>query len=143
MRKKIGFISTVIILINLIVSINLQAQEKSKIPGLDTCISNKFKNLQTGSMPGASVLVAQNGDIVYQNGFGYADIEKKIPVTPDTKFKIGSVSKQFTAVAILKLQAEGKIKIDDTLSKFIPDFPRGNESNNLSTSYTYIRNPQF
>jgi CubicO group peptidase (beta-lactamase class C family) len=127
MRKKIGFISTVIILINLIVSINLQAQEKSKIPGLDTCISNKFKNLQTGSMPGASVLVAQNGDIVYQNGFGYADIEKKIPVTPDTKFKIGSVSKQFTAVAILKLQEEGKIKVEDKLSKYIPDFPRGNE----------------
>ena len=127
MKTKIGFISSVIILINLMVSIHLQAQENSKIPGLDNCISSIFKNLQIGTMPGASVLVAQNGDIVYQKGFGYADIEKKIPVTPDTKFKIGSVSKQFTAVAILKLQEEGRIKTDDKLSKYIPDFPRGNE----------------
>ncbi len=127
MRKKIGFISSVIILITLLVSINLQAQEKNKIPGLDNYISNIFKKIQIGTMPGASVLVAQNGDIVYQKGFGYADIEKKIPVIPDTKFKIGSISKQFTAVAILKLQEEGKIKIEDKISKYIPEFPRGNE----------------
>ncbi len=127
MKKIIGYISSVIIFITLIISINLQGQEKSKIPGLDDYISNIFKNLQVGTMPGASVLVSQNGDIVYQKGFGYADIEKKIPVTPDTKFKIGSISKQFTAAAILKLQEEGKIKIEDKLSKYIPDFPRGNE----------------
>lgn len=127
MKKKIGFISSIIIFINLIVSINLQAQEKSKIPGLDNYISNIFRILQIGTMPGASVLVSQNGDIIYQKGFGYADIEKKIPVTPDTKFKIGSISKQFTSVAILKLLEEGKIKIEDKLSKYIPDFSRGNE----------------
>ena len=127
MKQKIGFISSVIILINVLVSIHLQAQEKNSIPGLDNYISNVFKNLQIDEMPGASVLVAQNGEIVYQKGFGYADIEKKIPVTPDTKFKIGSVSKQFTAVAILKLQEEGRIRTDDKLSKYIPDFPRGNE----------------
>ena len=127
MKKKIGFISSIIILINLIVSINLCAQEKSKIPGLDNYISKIFKILQNDTMPGAAVLVSQNGDIIYQKGFGYADIEKKIPVTPDTKFKIGSVSKQFTAVAILKLQEEGRINTGDKLSKYIPDFPRGNE----------------
>jgi len=127
MKKKNGFISSIIILINLIVSINLHAQEKNKIPGLDNYISNIFRSLQIDTMPGASVLVSQNGDIIYQKGFGYADIEKKIPVTPDTKFKIGSISKQFTAVAILKLQEEGKIKTEDKLSKYIPDFPRGNE----------------
>ncbi|MEI7983337.1 MAG: serine hydrolase [Bacteroidota bacterium] len=127
MKKKNGFILSIIIFINLIVSINLQGQEKSNIPGLDNYISNIFKILQIDSMPGVSVLVSQNGDIIYQKGFGYADIEKKIPVTPDTKFKIGSVSKQFTAVAILKLQEEGKIKTGDKLSKYIPGFPRGNE----------------
>jgi CubicO group peptidase (beta-lactamase class C family) len=127
MKKKIGFISSIIILINLIVSINLCAQEKSKIPGLDNYISKIFRILQIDTMPGAAVLVSQNGDIIYQKGFGYADIEKKIPVTPDTKFKIGSVSKQFTAVAILKLQEEGRIKTEDKLSKYISDFPRGNE----------------
>ena len=127
MNKIICSISSVIIFINLIVSIHLQAQEKSKIPGLDNYISTIFGILQVDTMPGASVLVAQNGDIIYQKGFGYADIEKKIQVTPETKFKIGSISKQFTAASILKLQEEGKIKTEDKLSKYIPDFPRGNE----------------
>ena len=127
MRGKNEFISALIIFITLVVSINLQAQEKNKITGLDHCISEIFKKLQFDTMPGASVLVSQNGDIIYQKGFGYADIEKKIQVTPDTKFKIGSISKQFTAAAILKLQEEGKLKIEDKLSKYIPDFPRGNE----------------
>ncbi len=120
-------LTSIAFLINLIVSINLYAQQESKIPGLDKHISNIFRIFQTDSMPGASVFVSQNGDIIYQKGFGYADIEKKIPVTPDTKFKIGSISKQFTAVAILKLQEEGRIKIEDKLSKYIPDFPSGNE----------------
>lgn len=127
MNKKNEFISSIIFFISLIVSINLHAQEKNKIPGLDSFISNIFKKLQIGTIPGTSVLVAQNGKIIYQNGFGYANIEKKITVTPDTKFKIGSISKQFTAVAILKLMEKGKIKIDDKLSKYIPDFPRGDE----------------
>ncbi|MCX6279950.1 MAG: serine hydrolase [Bacteroidetes bacterium] len=127
MKKIVGFVSSAIILINLLAGINLQAQEKNRIPSLDYYISHIFRSLQIDTMPGASVLVSQNGDIIYQKGFGYADIEKKIPVTPDTKFKIGSISKQFTAVAILKLQEEGKIKTEDKLSKYIPDFPRGNE----------------
>jgi CubicO group peptidase (beta-lactamase class C family) len=97
------------------------------LPGLDKFISNIFKNVQKDTMPGAAVLVAQNGGIIYQNGFGYADVGNKIPITPDFKFRIGSVSKQFTAAAILKLQEEGKISVEDKLSKYIPDFPRGNE----------------
>jgi CubicO group peptidase (beta-lactamase class C family) len=125
--KKIVFISSVVIFIHLIAGADLQAQEKSKVAGLDNYISNMFRILQNDTMPGASVLVSQNGEIIYRKGFGHADIKKKIPVTPDTKFKIGSISKQFTAVAILKLQEEGKIRTGDKLSKYIPDFPRGNE----------------
>ena len=64
---------------------------------------------------------------VYKKGFGYADIKNKIPVTPDTKFRIGSVTKQFTAAAILKLQENNLLSVNDKLSKFIPDFPRGDE----------------
>jgi CubicO group peptidase (beta-lactamase class C family) len=97
------------------------------LPGLDKFISNIFINVQKDSLPGAAVLVAQNGDIIYQNGFGYADVENKIPITTDAIFKIGSISKQFTAAAILKLQEEGKISTEDKLSKYIPDFPRGDE----------------
>ncbi len=77
--------------------------------------------------PGAVVLVAQNGQVLYEKGFGLANLKKDIPITPETEFRIGSITKQFTATAILKLQEEGKISVDDKLSKFISDYPRGDE----------------
>ena len=73
------------------------------------------------------MLVAKDGKVLYRKGFGYADIKNKILVTPDTKFRIGSVTKQFTAAAILKLQENNLLSVNDKLSKFIPDFPRGDE----------------
>jgi len=96
-------------------------------PAPDTMVERLFRKITDGEKPGAAVLVAQNGKILYQHGFGYANIEKDIPVTPETKFRIGSITKQFTAAAILKLVEKGKMKLDDKLSKYIPDFPRGDE----------------
>jgi CubicO group peptidase (beta-lactamase class C family) len=79
------------------------------------------------SVPGIAVLIAKNGKILYEKGYGNANIEKAIPVSPDTKFRIGSITKQFTAASILRLQEQGKINVNDKLSQYIPDFPRGNE----------------
>src|SRR5215472_4123668 len=77
--------------------------------------------------PGLAVLVAQNGKILFEKCYGLADREHTVPVTPLTTFRIGSVTKQFTASAILKLQERGKLSVNDKLSKYIPDFPRGDE----------------
>ncbi len=77
--------------------------------------------------PGFAVLVAQNGKILFEKGYGLADREHDVLVTPQTSFRIGSMTKQFTASAILKLQEEGKLNVEDKLSKYIPDFPRGND----------------
>ena len=77
--------------------------------------------------PGLAVLVAQDGKILFEKGYGLADVEHHVPVVPQTTFHIGSLTKQFTASAILKLQEEGKLSVEDKLSKYIPDFPRGNE----------------
>ena len=77
--------------------------------------------------PGLAVLVAQDGKILFEKGYGLADVEHHVPVIPQTTFRIGSITKQFTASAILKLQEEGKLSLDDKLSKYIPDFPRGDE----------------
>jgi CubicO group peptidase (beta-lactamase class C family) len=77
--------------------------------------------------PGLAVLVAQDGKILFEKCYGLADREHHVPVIPQTTFRIGSVSKQFTASAILKLQEQGKLSVDDKLSKYIPDFPRGDE----------------
>src|SRR5207237_1030940 len=70
---------------------------------------------------------AQGGKILFEKGYGLANLEHRVPITPQTKFRIGSISKQFTASAILKLCEQGTLRLDNKLSKFIPDFPRGDE----------------
>ena len=72
--------------------------------------------------PGASLLIMKDGEITYQKAFGYADVENKKPNTIKTVFQIGSVSKELTAAGILLLVEKGKLSLDDTLTKFIPDF---------------------
>ena len=68
-----------------------------------------------------AALVAENGKVVYKGGFGLANMEWNIPNTPDTKFRLGSITKQFTATVILQLVEQGKIKLDGKLSDYLPD----------------------
>jgi len=103
------------------------AKTDIQMPSFDKLVDNIFKSTQTGTTPGVSILVSKNVEIIYQKGFGYADVGNKVPVTVDTKFRIGSITKQFIAASILKLQEEGKLTLQDKLSKFLPNFPRGDE----------------
>jgi CubicO group peptidase (beta-lactamase class C family) len=73
--------------------------------------------------PGAAVLVEKNGKILLRKGYGIANLEHGIPITPETVFEVGSVTKQFTATAILMLQERGKLSLQDDLTKLLPDFP--------------------
>ena len=72
--------------------------------------------------PGAAVLIMQGNDTLYSRCFGVADMETKAPVTLSTNFCIASVSKQFSAVALLQLAEQGLLSLDDALSKFFPEF---------------------
>lgn len=69
------------------------------------------------------ILIARNNEPIFEEAFGYADREKKTPNTIDTKFNVGSINKAFTALAVRKLAAEGKLSLDDTIDKFLPDYP--------------------
>jgi CubicO group peptidase (beta-lactamase class C family) len=69
-----------------------------------------------------SVLVAEHGKVIYKKGLGLANMEWDIPNTPDTRFRLGSITKQFTATLILQLVAQGKIKLDGKLSDYLPDY---------------------
>jgi len=73
--------------------------------------------------PGMAVLLIRDERIEYRKGFGLADLDAHAPITPDTQFHLESVTKQFTAMAILILADQGKLKLDDTLAKFCPEFP--------------------
>jgi CubicO group peptidase (beta-lactamase class C family) len=69
-----------------------------------------------------TALVAENGKIIYKGGFGMANIEWGIPNSPDTKFRLGSITKQFTAMLTLQLVDQGRIKLDGKISDYLPDF---------------------
>ncbi len=70
-----------------------------------------------------TILLAKDGKILYEKSFGYADFEKKTPLSKNTQFQIASVSKQFTAFGIMVLKRQGKLNYDDKVTQFIPDFP--------------------
>ncbi|MBD3223682.1 MAG: serine hydrolase [Caldithrix sp.] len=69
-----------------------------------------------------TALVAENGDVIYKNGFGQANMDWQIPNKPDTKFRIGSITKQFVATMIMQLMEEGKIQLDNTIIDYLPDY---------------------
>ena len=95
------------------------------------------------------VLVSKNGKILFEKAVGYQDIKNKVPNTPNTIYQIGSMTKQFTAVVILKLAEQGKLALKDRVSKYFTDYPRGNEITiehlltHTSGIYEYFRNTQY
>ena len=69
-----------------------------------------------------SVLVAENGKVIFKKGYGLANMEWNIPIEPDTKFRLGSITKQFTSMLILQLVQEGKVKLEGKLTDYLPDY---------------------
>ncbi|MBK7320767.1 serine hydrolase domain-containing protein [Candidatus Villigracilis affinis] len=86
---------------------------------IDTLIQEAYQP----SEPGVAVIVAKNGQAIFRKGHGMANLELGVPIEPDMVFRIGSVTKQFTAVAILILAEQGKLSLDDSVTKFLPDYP--------------------
>lgn len=74
-----------------------------------------------------SILIAANGNILLNKGFGMANWEHAVPNKPTTKFRIGSLTKAFTAMGIFQLHEEGKLNVDDCVGKYLPDFPHGDK----------------
>lgn len=81
---------------------------------------------QTG-VPSASIAVVKDGNIAYLRAYGDARLEPKTPARPEMRYSIGSISKQFTAAAILLLQQDGKLSLDDKVAKYLPNLTRANE----------------
>jgi CubicO group peptidase (beta-lactamase class C family) len=94
-------------------------QDKQLEKILDNLLSPQFKIAE----PGCEILVAKKGEIVYKKAFGNANMELNMSIRPDMVFNLASVTKQFTAIAILQLVEQGKISLTDSLQKYIPDYP--------------------
>jgi CubicO group peptidase (beta-lactamase class C family) len=93
-------------------------------PRIDQIVRKVLKD--TG-VPGASVAVVRNGQIALAQAYGQARLEPPVPATPAMRFSIGSISKQFTATAILLLQEQGKLSLDDRVGRFLPDLTKAND----------------
>ena len=112
---------TVILLLGSI--LNAQVPEKEKvIAGADRAFDKVAKSV-TMPAPGCAVGVSLNGESVFEKAFGLAEMEHNVPNTAQTIFESGSVAKQFTASALVLLQQDGKLSIDDPVRKYIPELP--------------------
>jgi CubicO group peptidase (beta-lactamase class C family) len=76
-----------------------------------------------GDVPGASVLVLREGAVVFSRAYGYADLEARVAATPATDYRLASMTKQFTAAAILLLSEQGRLSLDDPIRKWLPELP--------------------
>jgi CubicO group peptidase (beta-lactamase class C family) len=114
-RHFVNF-SVSLLLIILLFSVGTNASAQDKVSKIDELVKTYFDYRQfTGS-----VLVAEEGKVIYKKGFGLANREWNIPNTPDTKFRLGSITKQFTSMLILQLVAQGKIDLEGKLSDYLP-----------------------
>ncbi len=103
-------------------STNVQATEPIT-PAQRKAVVDTLMNRYAGDVPGASLLVIQDGKAVIRRGYGYANLEKHIKATPETNYRLASVSKQFTAASILLLAQDGKLKLTDPVRKWLPELP--------------------
>jgi D-alanyl-D-alanine carboxypeptidase len=88
---------------------------------LDAVLAESFP----ADQPGAAAIVVRDGQVLLRRAYGMADLELGVPLAPEHVFRIGSLTKQFTAVGILMLAEEGLLSLDDPLSRFFPDYPAG------------------
>lgn len=83
------------------------------------------RQLKQGNIPGLSLAVVKSGKVIKAKGYGFANLEWKVPATPDTAYQLASVSKQFTATAIMLLVEDGKLLLSDSITKYFADLPAG------------------
>ena len=100
--------------------------------------------------PGGAVIITRGGRTIYARGRGLANVETRTPITPDTVFRMGSITKQFTSSVIMQLVQEGRIRLDDPVSRFLPDYPQPGASatvrqllNHTSGIQSYTSIPGF
>jgi CubicO group peptidase (beta-lactamase class C family) len=92
-------------------------------PAVAARVDEVFADMEGPQHPGAALLVVDHDEIIYRKSYGLADLETQRPITTDTSFYLGSISKPFTALAIMLLAEDGRLSYDDRLSAFFPQLP--------------------
>jgi CubicO group peptidase (beta-lactamase class C family) len=123
-RKKVLFIFTMALLfICAAFAYTDTTTNSNEKLSLEEKVDKLFEEWKTIDSPGAAAAIIKDNMVIYRKGFGSAQLEYNIPITPSTIFHVASVSKQFTAMAISMLEAEGKLSVNDDIRKFLPEVP--------------------
>lgn len=125
MRSK-SSIKSILVLFILFIGFGIPAQLSCQSPeSLEKKLDDYLNaHLQNRSFMG-SILLATEGQILVSKGYGMANLEHDVPNTPQTKFRLGSITKQFTSMSVMQLQKKGLLSVNDTCDKYIPDFKSG------------------
>lgn len=110
-------------LLVLVFSFSAYAQATNGASGLEATMDAEMAKAFKPNEPGAAVIVVKDGKTLFRKGYGMANMELGIPIEPDMIFRIGSITKQFTAVATLMLAEQGKLSLSDEITKYLPDYP--------------------
>src|SRR5690348_7979514 len=108
-------------------TVSAPASPAAKLQGIEELADRAMKEWK---VPGVAIAVVQDGKVIYAKGYGYRDLENKLPVTTGTLFPIGSITKSFTALTFATLVDEGKADWDQPVRKYLPEF----EMNDAVTS---------
>jgi CubicO group peptidase (beta-lactamase class C family) len=117
-RISSGLVAGVMILSMLAIAAESRGQDKKT-----AAVDEVFSDLAKAGSPGCALGVYRDGKIVYSKGYGLANLEENVAITPQSVFDIGSTSKQFTAASILLLEKQGKLSINDDIRKYLPEIP--------------------
>lgn len=120
-RRNFLFVFTVVVFLSS--AISAQVPEKAKVVAGAERAFEKVTKAYVAPAPGCAAAVSLSGEVVFEKAFGLADLEHNVPNTTQTIFESGSVAKQFTAAAIVLLQQDGKLSLDDPVKKHIPELP--------------------
>lgn len=101
----------------------ISAQNTPPVDNPSQRVDEVFKKMDSTVSPGCALSVMRDSSIIYERGYGMADLDHNVPITPATVFHVASMSKQFTAASILLLAQEGKLSLDDPARKYIPELP--------------------
>lgn len=119
MKKTAHLILLILLFVFVLTSITCESKRDS----VETQVDNIFARWDKPDSPGCALAVVKDGEIIYSRGYGMANLELGIPITPKTVFYIGSESKQFVTMCILLLAEEGKLSPDDDIRKYVPEIP--------------------
>ncbi len=98
--------------------------QRARDPGLGARVDRLVEGYRIGRhVPGIAIAVVRSGTVIKAKGYGFANLELKAPVTPETVFGLGSISKQFTATAIMQLVEDGKVRLDDPVTRYLDSLP--------------------